>query len=45
VEATPADHPLRMEFTRPQRVSVRLEVTVLLAGLAGLYFMVREPAR
>ncbi|MBI3670995.1 MAG: DUF4149 domain-containing protein [Acidobacteria bacterium] len=42
VDRTPEDHPLRLQFNRWHRVSVRLEVVVLLAGLAALFFAVRE---
>jgi hypothetical protein len=44
VDRTPEDHPLRVQFNRLHRVSVRLEVIVLLAGLAALFFAVREKA-
>ncbi len=42
VDRTPEDSPLRVEFNRLHRVSVRLEVAVLLAGLAALLFTVRN---
>jgi Domain of unknown function (DUF4149) len=42
IQATPSDNPLLAEFNRWHRVSVRLEGGVLLAGLAAIYFMVRE---
>jgi uncharacterized membrane protein len=42
VDATPHDHPLRAEFHRLHRVSVQLEVVVLLAGLAALYLTACE---
>ncbi len=42
VDRTPEDHPLRLQFNRWHRVSVRLEVVVLLAGLAALFLVVRE---
>ncbi len=42
VDRTPEDHPLRVQFNRLHRASVRLEVAVLLAGLAALFFLVRE---
>ena len=42
VDRTPEDSPLRVEFNRLHRVSVRLEVAVLLAGLAALFFTVRN---
>jgi uncharacterized membrane protein len=42
IQATAADSPLRAEFNRWHRVSVRLEGGVLLAGLAAMYFLVKE---
>ena len=42
VERTPENHPLRVEFNRLHRVSVQLELAVLLAGLAALFLTVRE---
>ncbi len=42
VDRTPEDNPLRVEFNRLHRVSVRLEVAALLAGLAALFFTVRN---
>jgi uncharacterized membrane protein len=42
VDRTPADHPLRIQFNRLHRVSVQLELAVLLAGLAALFLTVRE---
>ncbi len=42
VDAAPRDHPARAEFHRLHRVSVQLEVAVLLAGLAALYLTARE---
>ena len=42
VDRTPEDNPLRAEFNRLHRVSVRLEAAVLLAGLAALFFTVRN---
>lgn len=42
VDRTPEDNPLRVEFNRLHRSSVRLEVAVLLAGLAALFFTVRN---
>jgi uncharacterized membrane protein len=44
VEATPASNPLRAEFDRLHQMSVRLEVAVLLIGIASLFFTVRNPA-
>ncbi|MFZ0878316.1 MAG: DUF4149 domain-containing protein [Candidatus Acidiferrales bacterium] len=45
VAATPPDSPLRVEFDRLHRVSVRLEGAVLLLGLAGLFLTVRDIAK
>jgi hypothetical protein len=42
IQATATDSPLLAEFGRLHRASVMLESGVLLAGLAGIYFMVRE---
>jgi hypothetical protein len=42
IQATAGDSPLLAEFTRLHAISVSLESGVLLAGLATLYFMVRE---
>jgi uncharacterized membrane protein len=42
IEATAEGNPLLAEFGRLHRVSVSLESVVLLAGLACMYFMVRE---
>jgi hypothetical protein len=42
VDATPQDSPLRIQFNRLHRVSVQLEVAVLLAGLAAFFLTVRE---
>jgi hypothetical protein len=39
------DNPLLAEFGKLHRVSVMLEGGVLLAGLAGMWFMVREMGR
>jgi hypothetical protein len=44
VEATPKDSPLRIEFDHLHELSVRLEVAVLLIGIASLFFTVRDPA-
>src|ERR1700730_18791905 len=44
VQATAADSPLLAEFGRLHRMSVSLESGVLLAGLAGIYLMVKELA-
>jgi uncharacterized membrane protein len=43
VEATPASNPLRVEFDQLHQMSVRLEVAVLLIGVASLFFTVRNP--
>ncbi len=45
IEKTPAESPLRIEFDKLHRLSVRLEGGVLLAGLAALILLVRENAR
>jgi len=42
IDSTPVDSPLRVEFDSLHRASVRIEVTVLLLGLAGLFLTVRE---
>ena len=42
VDATPQDSPLRIQFNRLHRVSVQLEIAVLLAGLAAFFLTVRE---
>jgi uncharacterized membrane protein len=44
IQATTPDSPLLAEFTRWHRISVMLESGVLLTGLAGLFFLVRETA-
>src|SRR5712692_8669645 len=44
IERTPAESPLRAEFDRLHQWSVRLEGGVLLAGLAALFFVIREKA-
>ena len=44
VDATPKDNPLRVEFDHLHEWSVRLEVAVLLIGIASLFFTVRDPA-
>jgi uncharacterized membrane protein len=43
IEATQPGSPLLAEFSRLHRISVSLESGVLLAGLAALFSMVREP--
>ena len=45
VATTPRDNPLRLEFDRLHRVSVRLESGVLLIGLAALFLTVRSGPR
>lgn len=42
IEATATDSSVLAEFGRLHRVSVSLESGVLLAGLAAIYFMVKE---
>jgi uncharacterized membrane protein len=42
VDATPKDNPLRVEFDRLHQTSVRIEVVVLLLGVASLFLLVRE---
>jgi len=42
VDRTPRDNPLRVEFGRLHRISVRLESGVLLLGLAALFLTVRN---
>lgn len=42
IQATEPGSPLLAEFNRLHTLSVALESGVLLAGLAGMYFMVRE---
>ena len=42
IQATAQDSPLLAGFSRLHRISVLLESGVLLAGLAAIYFMVRE---
>ena len=44
IQATAAENPLLMEFSRLHRISVSLESGVLLAGFAAIYLMVRELA-
>ena len=44
IQATAADSPLLAEFTRLHSISVSLESGVLLAGIAAVYWMVREIA-
>jgi uncharacterized membrane protein len=42
IERTPVENPLRVQFDRLHKVSVRLESVVLLLGLAGLFLTVRQ---
>jgi uncharacterized membrane protein len=42
VDATPKDNPLRVEFDRLHQTSVRIEVVVLLLGIASLFLTVRN---
>jgi len=42
IQATAADSPLLAEFGRLHRISASLEGGVILAGLASLYFMVKD---
>ena len=42
IDSTPLESPLRVEFDSLHRASVRIEVTILLLGLAGLFLTVRE---
>ena len=42
VDATPKDNPLRVEFDRLHQTSVRIEVVVLLIGVAALFLTVRN---
>ena len=45
IQATAQDSPLLAEFARLHRISVSLESCVLLAGMAAMFFMVRELAQ
>jgi uncharacterized membrane protein len=45
VDATPKDNPLRVEFDRLHQTSVRIEVVVLLVGIASLFLTVRSASR
>ena len=44
IQATAGNSPLLAEFSKLHRVSVSLESGVLLAGIAAVYFLVREMA-
>jgi hypothetical protein len=43
VDSTPPENPLRAEFDRLHKVSVRLEGSVLLLGLVALFLTARTP--
>ena|SRR5580658_3296409 len=45
VDATPKNNPLRVEFDRLHQTSVRIEVTVLLIGIAALFLTVRNASK
>lgn len=45
IQDTAQDSPLLAEFARLHRISVSLESGVLLAGMAAMFFMVRELAQ
>ena len=45
VDATPKDNPLRVEFDRQHRVSVRIEVVVLMLGIVALFLTVRNAGK
>jgi hypothetical protein len=42
VDATPSDNPLKIEFDRLHKTSVRIETAVLLFGIAALFLTVRN---
>jgi len=44
IQATAADSPLLVEFSKLHRISVSLESGVLLVGLAAMYFMIKDLA-
>jgi hypothetical protein len=44
VAATPATNALRVSFDRLHRISVQLEIAVLVAGIAALALLSRKPA-
>jgi Domain of unknown function (DUF4149) len=44
VQNTAKDNPLRVQFDRLHKASVRYEGAVLLLGLAGMFLLVREVA-
>jgi uncharacterized membrane protein len=45
VDATPKDNRLRVEFDRLHKTSVRIEVVVLLIGVAALFLTVRNASK
>ncbi len=45
VDATPKDNPLRVEFDRLHQTSVRIEIAVLLIGIAALFLTVRNASK
>jgi hypothetical protein len=45
VQNTAKDNPLRVEFDRLHKMSVRYEGAVLLVGLAGMFLLVRETVK
>jgi hypothetical protein len=45
VDATPTDNRLRVEFDRLHKTSVRIEVVVLLIGVAALFLTVRNASK
>jgi len=45
VDATPKDNPLHVEFDRLHKTSVRIEVVVLLIGVAALFLTVRNASK
>jgi hypothetical protein len=45
VQSTPETDPRRVEFNRLHHWSVAFEGAVLLLGLAGMYFLVRETVK
>src|ERR1700733_11402374 len=45
VDATPKDNGLRLEFDRLHKTSVRIEVAVLLIGVAALFLTLRNASQ
>jgi hypothetical protein len=45
VDSTPKDNPLRVDFDRLHQTSVRIEVVVLLLGIASLFLTVRNAGK